>query len=375
MLTVDNAVKYLLENNLISKSTVIDGDLRITSATRRNLNLKVTTRDRFNYLIKQPDDLSYSSAHTLRHEASFYNFCMNDTRVEEVKQLIPHLVSSNHDQALIILDLLLDALQLWRYYEECTAMNFPIETVASVGKALGVVHKTFSFTSNDWSNDSNLGFLKGGIPWILMVHQPTPDILSYISPANYSIIHIIQMDENLSRSMDELRKIWKTETVIHGDVKMDNFLAAASKDGSVRKKIFIVDWELAQFGDPAWDIAGALQDYVCFWINSMPHNIPIEQMGMHARFPMQVLQPAIRAFWNGYCTERGLSSGEADSLLLKAIRYSGARVIQTAYETAANSRTMPSSSVFMLQVASHLINDPISAQVQLYGIFKKGNLL
>ena len=41
-------------------------------------------------------------------------------------------------------------------------------------------------------------------------------------------------------------------------------------------------------GDRAWDIAGALRDFIFFWVISMPHGLPPEEMAAGARFPLDV---------------------------------------------------------------------------------------
>ena len=59
-----------------------------------------------------------------------------------------------------------------------------------------------------------------------------------------------------------------------------------NEDGPV--ELWIVDWEAVGFGDPAWDVAGALQDFLVYWVFSMPmsHELTPEQMIAQARVPL-----------------------------------------------------------------------------------------
>src|SRR5205085_4146404 len=102
------------------------------------------------------------------------------------------------------------------------------------------------------------------LPWVMRVHKPSPDLMATLSPANMETLKILQTQEQISARLDVLRKRWIASTLIHNDIKSDNILVSAPADGAPR--VHIVDWELVQIGDPAWDIAGVLQDFVLFWI-------------------------------------------------------------------------------------------------------------
>lgn len=368
MLNIDNTPAYLIERGLITRQAVIDGDFEITSTPRRNRNVRVTSRASGDYLIKQPDDPLHPQAYTLRHEAMFYAFCQQEPRVAAVRALIPRAISTDLDQALVILELLRNSCTLWKYYEKRTANNFPIDTAAAVGAALGIVHQTF--LRPGLLDDRRLAFLPRMTPWVLMVHRPGPDILSAIGQANYQILQILQTQPGLARQLDELRKLWQPQTVIHGDIKLDNMLALQPDLDIARgsPEVRIVDWELVQFGDPAWDLASAFHDFIVWWISTMSFEGSLDTIVQSARFPLPSLQPGIRALWGGYRDVREFAPADAQAMLMRAIRFSGARLIQSAYEMAVNLQSLPAASVLMLQVGANIFADPDNAREHLYGL-------
>ena len=87
-----------------------------------------------------------------------------------------------------------------------------------------------------------------------------------------------------------------------------------------------------------------------------------------AGYPWGILQMYLRTFWQGYRRTAGLSPDEANATLLRAVAYSGARLVQTAYEVSQAWNTMPARSVLLLQASANLLADAESAQVKFYGI-------
>jgi uncharacterized membrane-anchored protein len=74
--------------------------------------------------------------------------------------------------------------------------------------------------------------------------------------------------------------------------------------------------------------------WISFWVFSMPAvaGVPAEQLVGAAQFPVEKMQPAIRAFWMTYVETRGLNSEEARDALERSVSYGAARMIHTAYE-------------------------------------------
>jgi len=158
------------------------------------------------------------------------------------------------------------------------------------------------------------------------------------------------------------------DTAIHGDVKSDNILFIPPNEPGAGETVRLVDWELVQRGDPAWDVAGVFQDTVLFWITSMTGTGNVNAMVASAGFPWSILQVYLRSFWQGYRQTARLTADDANATLLRAVAFSGARLVQTAYEVSQASDTMSAQSVLLLQVSANLLADAESAQLQFYGI-------
>lgn len=372
MLTIDDAVPYLLERGLVTRRSILEGDLAVIEATRRNRNLRVERTDGPGYLIKQPDD-AFRGQHTLWREAAFYHLCHREPALAAVREALPRLLYFDPAGPLLALELLDRPRNLWEHYSAFPPAQFPVVAARALGRTLGAAHRAFRPLVE--AADPRLAALPRDLPWVLRVHKPGPELLAALSPANYQTLRILQTQEGLSTSLDRLGRLWQPETLIHGDVKSDNVLVLAAGDGggAAEPAVRLVDWELAQVGDPAWDVAGALQDFVIFWVFSMPlgSGLPLDRMATGARHPLPVLHGGLRSFWRGYRTAAGLAADEGNALLSRAVRLSAARLIQSAYELAHAADALPATSVLLLQVSANLLGDPETAQVELYGLLQE----
>jgi Ser/Thr protein kinase RdoA (MazF antagonist) len=373
MLDVDTATPYLVARGLIDGAAIVDGNLIITSVVRRNRSLRVQGPAGKSYLIKQPDDPVRGDGWTLQHEALFYNFCQEHLANSPVSKVLPRLVHYDAEFPLLALELLGDALPLRQHYLAHPAADFPREAARALGHALGLMHATFGPRGCEANN--GLPWLPRNPPGILRAHHPSPDWLSTISGAGYQTLRILQARRPWIRRLDRLVHLWRPDTVIHGDVKSDNVLIVPPRPGVAPTSIEIrlVDWEFVQRGDPAWDLAGALQDFAVFWVNTLPAEsgtteADLERLISRAPYPWVAIQPALRALWQGYRVAADLDVGSASILLLRAVQFSSARLIQAAIEMTQETSWLPLQAVLLLQIASNLLDDPGAAQVQFYGI-------
>jgi hypothetical protein len=370
MLDVDNALPYLLEKRLIDLDWIIEGNLIIRSAARRNRNLRIDDPDNTGYLIKQPDAMTPAGPLTLKNEVAFYEFCQHEDAAQPLTPYLPRMVLRDPDRTLHALELVSGARTLTLYHAGDTFDSFPLGPSRALGEGLGTLHRIFRVPG--LAEHPTLAGLSRRVPWVFRAHRPTPSMLADLSPAGARVIEIIQSEPRLADSLDGLASRWQFDTVIHGDIKADNILVASRRiegnpDGV---GVWIVDWEFVQIGDPAWDLACALHDYVIFWTSSMPSepSLSPEEIGDQARLPIEALHGPIRALWEGYRLTAQLDWEAADSLLRRSVEFSAVRLIQAASELSLEEDELMVQAVLLLQIAANVVADPGAAQAYLYGI-------
>jgi hypothetical protein len=111
-------------------------------------------------------------------------------------------------------------------------------------------------------------------------------------------------------------------------------------------------------------------DYLACWLLSMPitGEAPPDRFMERARYPLQRMQPAIRAFWQSYAGQMGLDTTTASEWLTRALRYGAARLVQTAFEQMETSMRPAGNTVCLLQLSVNVMRRPNDASAGLLGI-------
>lgn len=370
MLNVNSAMQYLLKRALIPVSWVIRGDVTIRSAARRNRNLTVEGPGGAGLFIKQPDDTMNGARETLRREAGFHRSCSEESDFAPIRRFITHLIESEDSEAILVFELISDSITLQTQFESRARKDITLGAANILGRALGTVHRVFR--SPDREPQVRLAWLPRNLPWVLRIHRPVPAILAGLSLANSETLRILQTQHGLSERLDGLGARWRSETVIHGDIRLDNVLVRPPRDGEGPNIIDlrIADWEMVQIGDPVWDLAGALQDLLVSWVSSMPvsDGVSAEEMIAQSSIPLEDLRDAARAIWAGYLAEACLAPAESDGFLLRTVAFSAARLIQSVFEAGVEADRLAGRPVILLQIGANMLAEPERAQVQLYGI-------
>ena len=146
-------------------------------------------------------------------------------------------------------------------------------------------------------------------------------------------------------------------------MKFDNVVVCEAQTGE--QTMHVVDWELADVGDSAWDVASILQAYLTWWIATL-QRVPAEGTDA-AQYPLETIQPAMHAFWAAYVSSRGIAPREADAELERAVSYAGARMLQTVYESMAWAPSLTQHAVWQVQACINILQQPAAAATDLLG--------
>jgi Phosphotransferase enzyme family len=319
----------------------------VRDVSSRNSNFAVEATDGPSYLLKQ--GRAAEGAVTVAHEAAVYEQLV--AKGEVLRSQLAGYVGYDPDEGVLVLELLREVEDLRTRHLRLEA--FPPVLGEALGAALGTVHREMRAT-----------YPKASPPWVLSIHRPDSSVFRDVSTANLELIKIVQNADGVGARLDELRAAWRTETLIHQDVKWDNCLVTA--DDGLR----LIDWEVAVAGDPHWDLGSALSQYLSLWLLSIPVTgaEPPARFPVLARYPLDTMKDALRACCEGYARVSDGSRALPGESLRRTVAYAGARLIQSAFEASQFDQRLDSAAILHLQLGANLMQRPDDAAERLLGL-------
>ena len=377
IITKETIAHYLLGRGLLTFDSVVDGDLLVVEAASRNRNFKVIRTASPGYFVKQVKTFEPQAVETMRYETACYWLSHNDPDFEPLRALMPKFYDSDPARHALVIELLPEGGSLSDYHRQLG--SFPVEVGVQLGRILGTYQREMGRRLRDGAKSN--AFARR-VPWILSLHQLNQNLFGQLSAANTQVLNIVQSYPDFPATLDRMSAGWRFDSLIHGDIKWDNLHVTlggeeseeggeAQPEGAAGEmNLRLIDWELADFGDACWDAGAVFQSYLSFWVFSMPAvaGVPAERLVGAAQFPVEKMQPAIRAFWKSYVETRGLGGEEARDALERSVTYGAARMIQTAYEYMFHAPQITTSALYLLQLSLNILKSPREATASLLAL-------
>lgn len=362
MLNKQSITPYLQQHRLLDLEHPVEGSVRISDVSQRNTNFRVECDQAPSYLVKHGAGLDRAS--TVAHEAAIYRALDGST---SMRRYVPRFYAYDPGESALVLELIEGAETLAE--RQARTGRFSVESARQFGGALAELHAISPEDNPDLYDVLGRSIYGGRPHWTLSVHRPYLREYGLSSNANIQTVKILQRFPDFGAALDALRHEWMSpvsHVPIHCDIKWGNILVRPSSSQTVR----LVDWELARLGDPCWDVGSFFGEYLTFWLLSIPvtGQDPPDRFLDLARYPLDKMRPAMRAFWLAYTTRLGIPANRLDGVLLRSVRYAGARLIQTAYEQGQTSALLTSNIVVLLQLALNILQRPAEAAIMLLGI-------
>lgn len=356
-LTTGSVIPYLLANKYLAVEDVVKNVVRVDADPRRNNNFRVSVSSRPGIFLKQARD--FDGRQTLAREAALSGALADLPGSNPILRYLVPFLSYDPTSNILLFELLEKARSLAVHQR---SRRIPLHAAVELGKALGAVHNV---APECLPLDRVPGLRRPARPHVFFLHRADYQFYCGASPGDLGLMRLLQSFPALCELLEELDTEWRSETLIHFDLKLDNVLLLPGK-----RSVCLVDWEMAAIGDPAWDLGSLFADCLCAWLFSIPIAVdesPTRYLSL-ARLPLPSLQPALRTIWTSYRKERCLMGTAAAEFLLRAIRYSAARLIHVATERTRLAPELMSTIAYQLQLSWNILRDPKHACSQLLNL-------
>jgi Phosphotransferase enzyme family len=351
-LTAANLAHFLMGRGLLSADAIVASDVLVLDSSRRNRNFKAIQSRGPSLFVKQMREMQADAMLTLRREAACYQFARNDPALS---RLMPRLIRYDANWHVLIIELLPNAESLSDYHARHKA--FPPEIGRMLGEGLGIYHAHADVLLK--SKELKALFARQ-VPVILRLERGGHAALGHFGRIGPALSALIQQHQEFQTLLDALGAEWRFDSLIHGDMRWDNVLVFPAQGGLDFR---VVDWEMADFGDAAWDVGAVLQSFLAVWIQSMPiaSGLPPEAYISMATQPLETMRPVLGTFWEAYARTRGFGEDQRKHELERCMRFGAARLVWAAVEQRLYAPQLDPAAAALLQVSLNVLKDPARA--------------
>jgi aminoglycoside phosphotransferase (APT) family kinase protein len=360
MLTPRDAVLCLIEEGLVPPRAVLDQDVRVIRSSRRHRHLRVVSVCGQGFFLKQ--GIQRQGFGSVSQEATVLRALHNSAECEDLAGYLPRFYRYESTAGVLMTELLQDAEDLRTSFRRLGRISLVHSD--RMGRAMAALHSV----PRDVLDRARL---PGGAvhppPWALNLPQPRLPALAEMSRASRDLIRIIQKYSEFARAFERLREDWRTDALIHYDLKWDNVMIT-------KRSLKLIDWELAGVGDPRWDVGGVLHEFLVSWLTSLPVTRDAPRMISLRReqHPIANMRGAITRFWKSYSGRMQLQGVEASEFLEQSVRFAAVRLVQTSFELTQNANELQGVVLYFLQCSLNILADANRAAVDLFGLNAAG---
>jgi aminoglycoside phosphotransferase (APT) family kinase protein len=362
-LTLQSTVPYLLDLGLLDLPALVRHGLQVEEVPGRNRNFRVLGGPGRAFFLKQAPRDEIGTAGPLAVEAALYAWVATDPGAIHLRALFPHRRHYDSARSILVLDLVTEATQPHVLEDEAS----PAYLAALRRLVAGALAECHGLPVPRGPGEG-IG-LPAAAPWVFDIARPAPASLRELAPAQLNVIRAIQAQPDAVARLDQLRDAWRPTGLVHGDFKWSNVLVRPDGAGSPQH-VLLLDWEMAQLGDPAWDVGAVHHAFIGEAVLGLELTAGVTPEAAAALLGTMLpgLVPAHRDFCSSYLAAARLTAAEAEAFVHRLPLYVAARLLKSAYEWSQSEVRKPRSAAAVLQLGINMLLRPAAAGEVVLGI-------
>lgn len=358
-----DVIAYLVERGACSAAAPLDGNVLVKDLSHRHRNFAITQPGGPSFFLKQGGH--GDGAGTVKMEAAIYEFVGQLDRADQLRKHLPRCHDYDPDNDILLLEFHSEAENLWMYH--LRRRSYSRTLARALGTSLATIHRLTAVGAVAPDLLARLPDLGSCV--IQPLHRPgwhsslRPD-----DPARH-LIRTLERFPVLGEYLDDLRDDWRGSCLIHRDIKWDNCIACSSTGSRRKTRIKIVDWEFAGLGDPCWDAASVVNDYLHFWLHSVRLD-GHQDAEAYVELAIDALcqnPPPIRSFLKAYVKASRLDRMQAVEPLNRIARFLPGKLVETAFKLTHQEGRITLPSAGLLQLAVNIAQAPDMSRKLILG--------
>ncbi|MDH3677611.1 MAG: phosphotransferase [Nitrosopumilus sp.] len=347
-ISIDSIASYMIDKGLVKSKSIVDSDLIVSDLSRKNRNFTIVSENSTSYFLKQPYVTDEYSIETINRESKFYSKTFSSKKFSKIQEIIPKFIEFDSKNNILITKFISN------YQKNNEKEILFAEQMSALGKSLGMFH---SFTSKKMIH-SEFDFLPKSFPPTILISHPSPELFSLMGLGSLQFLKDIQQNKILFRFLVDIEKIWCVETIIHGDLKFDNVIFTTSetkKDPELK----LLDWELVNRGDPAWDIGTILFGFLYSHLfgEDFLKNFKVNENFDQVKSLIQTIGLDFKVLWKVYQKEMKQTKLIDKTFLDRAIKYATAKLIQSSFDSLQEEVESSDRELINIKISETLIKN------------------
>jgi len=362
-LTATNVFHYLRDTGQASERDIVEENYGIVEIGRRNRNFKVLMPKSTSLFVKQVPMVHPETVSSFLKEAACAQLASESAAGSAIRSVMPTL--RRYDPKAHVL--VYESLDPSETLSECMIRTggIPPGLAGNLGRALAACHVQ---TARPGALARIASALTGDFPWVLIIGQKAEMVMPNMSMGRRQVVDRIRATPDLNQGLIDLQSRWRRLCLVHGDMKWDNVLLVGQPGD---QHLRLIDWELAELGEPLWDVASVLGSFLQFWLLNLPlHQVQGDRERALATTQVKItsIHRDIFEFWTGYCNEQAGLFGSGIEAIVSTARLVGARLILLAFELLPTDTTISLHAGLALDLAQYFLTQPERATQDLLGI-------
>jgi hypothetical protein len=339
--------EWLQKSGLLQDKTVID----VTVIPARRPSHLVTLSDGTSLFLKR---IAASDTSQFFHrEVDFMKLASTEEELTPFWQVMPELFHYDEHSGLLVTE----GLTHYKTFGEYCGSHpmYDRAILMALGLFLARCHITSIHYKEHAVGDTRL-HLRPPVPTYGHI---TPTQFAYASGRDFPIY--LTVVQSINEALRTLKNNWTSHCLIHGDFKGDNIMLHMQAASEGTPAIKFIDWELAGWGDPLWDVGSFIGQLLLYWAMS------IQPTGgdnfaswiSNASVPFETVQSSIACFTSSYIYSWQAALQDMESQQTKIMQYAGLFLLHRALASLALAGNFSPSSYCCLHLGRTLISRPM----------------